>query len=91
MSRALLWNWRRQVRSGELRATGAAAFLPVQVVADASAARTAAAVAPSLAPSRRQAASDETIEITLPDETTVRVGRDVGAVALRRVLGALRG
>jgi len=34
---------------------------------------------------------DEIIEITLRDGTTVRVGRDVGAVALRRVLGALRG
>jgi len=31
------------------------------------------------------------IEIALPDGTMVRVGRDVGAAALRRVLGVLRG
>jgi hypothetical protein len=33
---------------------------------------------------------DAAIEITLLDGTTLRVGRDVGAPALRRVLGALR-
>jgi len=29
--------------------------------------------------------------MALPDGTTVRVGRDVGAATLRRVLGVLRG
>lgn len=48
------------------------------------------AVAVSTRP-RRQATADETIEITWPDGTSVRVGRAVGAVALRRVLGVLRG
>lgn len=88
VSRGLLWNWRRQVRSGELRSTETRAFLPVQVMPDAPVA-TSGSVAAST-PSCRQA-SDETIEITLPDGTSVRVGRNVGAVALRRVLGALRG
>ena len=35
VSRGLLWNWRRQVRSGELRSTETRAFLPVQVMPDA--------------------------------------------------------
>lgn len=47
------------------------------------------AVPASMGP-RAQAAAEETIEITLLDGTTVRVSRDVGVVALRRVLGALR-
>ena len=92
VSRGLLWSWRRQVRSGELRSTETRAFLPVQVMPDAHVATSgsvAVAVAAST-PSRRQA-PDETIEITLPDGTSVRVGRNVGAVALRRVLGVLRG
>jgi transposase len=90
VSRGLLWNWRRQVRSGELRATESTGFLPVQVMRDDPTNSTA--MAPPPVPSRRQvAAADTTIEIALPDGTTVRVGRDVGAVALRRVLGALRG
>lgn len=31
------------------------------------------------------------IEVVLPDGTTVRIRDDVGAAALRRVLGVLRG
>ena len=91
LSRGLLWNWRRQVRSGELRAAETAAFLQVQILPDTPVPTRPPAAAPSATPSRRQSAADETIEITLPDGTTVRVGRDVSAVALRRVLGALRG
>ncbi len=90
VSRGLLWNWRRQVRSGELRSTETRAFLPVQVMPDAHVATSGSVAVAASTPSRRQA-PDETIEITLPDGTTVRVGRNVGAVALRRVLGALRG
>ncbi|CAH2603397.1 transposase [Rhodovastum atsumiense] len=88
VSRALLWNWRRQVRNGELALPTTAQFLPVQMVAEAP-----AMPAEPLALPRRQpaVAGDAVIEIGLPDGTTVRVGRDVGAVALRRVLGALRG
>jgi len=89
MSRGLLWNWRRQVRSGELRAADTTGFLQVQVMPDAAEAATVPV--PRRAPSGRQAMSDAAIEITLADGTTVRVGRDVGAVALRGVLGALRG
>lgn len=91
VSRGLLWTWRRQVRSGELRAADTASFLPVQMIADAPAVAMAMPATPVPAPSRQQAAVDATIEIRLPDGTTVRVGRDVGAAALRRVLGALRG
>jgi transposase len=90
VSRGLLWNWRRQVRSGELRSTETRAFLPVQVMSDAHVATSGSVAVAASTPSRRQA-PDETIEITLPDGTSVRVGRNVGAVALRRVLGVLRG
>jgi transposase len=90
VSRGLLWNWRRQVRSGELRSTETRAFLPVQVIPDAHVATSGSVAVVASTPSRRQA-PDETIEITLPDGTAVRVGRNVGAVALRRVLGVLRG
>ena len=38
VSRALLWTWRRQFREGTRRSSGADAFLPVQVVAEAPAA-----------------------------------------------------
>ena len=87
VSRGLLWHWRRQVRSGELRPVEPTTFLPVQVMPDAAG---ATPTVPALPRPRGQAAADETIEIMLPDGTTVRVGRNVGAVALRRVLGALR-
>jgi hypothetical protein len=54
------------------------------------------AAAPEPTPSsrsshRQQAVADAAIEITLLDGTTLRVGRNVGTSALRRVLGALRG
>jgi transposase len=89
ISRGLLWNWRRQVRTGALGPTETAAFLPVRIMPEQPA---PAMTAVSAVASRQQAASgDTTIEIALPDGTTVRVGRDVGAAALRRVLGALRG
>jgi transposase len=90
VSRGLLWNWRRQVRSGELRSTETRAFFPVQVMSDAHVATSGSVAVAASTPSRRQA-PDEAIEITLPDGTSVRVGCNVGAVALRRVLGVLRG
>ena len=88
VSRALLRKCRRQVLDGNLALPAAAQFLPVLMVAEAP----ALPAGPPASP-RRQAASaaDAVIEIGLPDGTTVKVGRDVGAVALRRVLGALRG
>jgi transposase len=91
VSRGLLWHWRRQVRSGELRPVATTSFLPLQVMPDAAVATPASVAVPASTRPRGQATADETIEITLPDGTTVRVGRAVGAVALRRVLGVLRG
>ena len=88
VSRGLLWNWRRQVRSGALAAE--MRFLPVQVLPEQPAAD-APRPARSLLSRKPSAVADAVIEIALADGTTVRVGRDVGAAALRRVLGVLRG
>ena len=89
VSRGLLWNWRRQVRHGTLAASELQ-FLPVQVMPEQPAAETPPPARSS--PSRKSSAvADAVIEIALADGTTVRVGRDVGAAALRRVLGVLRG
>jgi transposase len=85
VSRGLLWNWRRQVRRGELVPEPMAVFTPVQITADPPLALPA--------PSPRKAASaaeDSRIEITLPDGTCVRVGADVGLATLRRVMAAVR-
>lgn len=89
VSRGLLWNWRRQVRNGELGPAEGAAFLPVRIMPEMTG--PTAATAPAVASRKHMAGGDTAIEIALPDGTTVRVGRDVGAVALRRVPGALRG
>lgn len=73
-----LFTWRRELLAA---ATGAADgdFLPVAV------SEVAAASAPPVAPME-----DRRIEIVLPDGVVVRVGREVGLGALRRVLAALR-
>ena len=90
VSRGLLWNWRRQVRRGTLAAAAELQFLPVQVMPEQPAAETTPPARSS--PSRKPSAvTDAVIEIVLADGTTVRVGRDVGAAALRRVPGVLRG
>ena len=97
VSRALLWSWRRQIRDNAQQVGEGDGFLPVQVVS-APARGTAvittdrASVRPDRG-ARSAAGSGPTglIEIALPDGTMVRVGRDVGAAALRRVLGVLRG
>ncbi|WP_428492520.1 IS66-like element accessory protein TnpA [Rhodopila sp.] len=88
VSRGLLWNWRRQVRGGTLRSDTDLQFLPIQVMSDAAAPEPTPSSRPSY---RQQAVADAAIEITLLDGTTLRVGRNVGTSALRRVLGALRG
>jgi transposase-like protein len=83
VSRGLLWNWRRQVRRGELVPEPMPAFLPVQITADP----------PVAVPTPLQAAAPpETarVEITLPDGTCIRVGADVGLATLRRVMTAVR-
>ena len=88
VSRGLLWNWRRQARGGALAATADLQFLPVQVLSEPAVPARRAMVA---SPRKPPAAADAVIEIALTDGTTVRVGRDVGTAALRRVLGVLRG
>ena len=87
ISRGLLWNWRCQVRSGQLAPEPVPTFLPVQVmtqtnsidyVLGASSGRDAAPARP------------ERIEIALADGTCIRVGADVGLTTLRRVMAAVR-
>ena len=90
LSRGLLWHWRRQVRSGALKAPVDREFLPVHVV---SAVMQAASL-DCHEPAPQEMCSEPgqgLIEIALPDGVMVRVTGDVGAVALRRVLDALRG
>jgi transposase len=90
LSRGLLWHWRRQVRTGALKAPADQQFLPVQIVS---------AVVQAASLDRHEGAPQEMcsepgqglIEIVLPDDVTVRVTGDVGAASLRRVLDALRG
>ena len=86
VSRGLLWQWRDQARRGVLAAEPASVFVPVQVAVDLPAPRLEPPAGPSAA-----AGDAGRIEIMLPDGTVVRVGEDIGAAALRRVLAALRG
>lgn len=83
VSRGLLWNWRQQVRRGELVPEPMPTFVPVRIAADPPIALPAPA--PSKAP-----AEAARIEIELPDGTCVRVGSGVGLAALRRVMAAVR-
>jgi len=85
VSRGLLWNWRRQVRRGELAPEPLPVFTPVQITADPP-----LALPGSSSSKAASAAEDSRIEITLPDGTCVRVGADVGLAALRRVMAAVR-
>ena len=80
---SLLHNWRRQVREGRLVATPPVGFVPVRMAAPSS----------SAGPERlvNMRPVTETIEVVLPDGSRLRVGNEVGLVALRRVLTALRG
>ena len=82
ISRGLLWYWRRQLRQWSLIVPGASepVFLPVQVSDPAPPGLVARAVA----------VADARVEIALPDGTLVRVGAEVDAAALRRVLSAPR-
>jgi transposase len=80
----LLRTWRRQVREGRLVAAPPAHFMPVHV---AETAPTALGIAP---PSREPGAA-EIVEIVLPDGLRVRVGNEVGLIALRRIMKVLRG
>ena len=85
VSRGLLWNWRRQVRRGELAPQPTPMFMPVRITAEPPLAL------PPPSPSKDQAGADAgRIEIALPDGTCVRVGSDIGLVTLRRVTAAVR-
>lgn len=93
VSRSVLWAWRKQARQGVLVAEAAAMFMPVQVARDlpAPSSWAGAAPAPAAAPAANDTAAAERIEIALPDGTVIRVREAIGAVALRRVMAALRG
>ena len=90
VSRGLLWTWRREARRGVLALASEPQFVPVTVVPALTAPEVPRS-APPRTVRRGPSMDDASIEITLADGTLVRVGRDVGAAALRRVLGVLRG
>jgi transposase len=99
VSRGLLWNWRTQVRRGELRPEAPSVFVPVQVVEAPPILAPAASPLPiptlpasqplPRMPEQRHAADQ--IEVELPDGSKLRVGGQVSLAALRRVVAALRG
>ena len=90
VSRGLLWTWRRQVRAGVLAPEPMPMFMPVQITADAPYSDRMA-LSPSCPVPRKVAPAEaDRIEIALPDGTCIRVGADVGLVALRRVMTAVR-
>jgi transposase len=80
----LLRTWRGQVREGRLVAAPPVRFMPVRLAETAP-------TEPVIAPSSRDPAGAETVEIVLPDGLRVRVGNDVGLAALRRIMKVLRG
>ena len=90
VSRGLLWTWRRQVRAGVLAPEPMPVFVPVRITADAPCSDRLALSPPCPVPSKAAPAEAERIEIALPDGTCIRVGADVGLVALRRVMTAVR-
>ena len=90
ISRGLLWNWRSQVRRGVLKLEPPPVFLPVRTISEPANGNGTMHVEPSSATGADPAASNDKIEITLPDGTSVKVGHDVGVVTLRRVMSVLR-
>ncbi len=90
VSRGLLWNWRRQVRRGQLAPEPMPTFFPVQVVAETSSAGHPLAASSGRDLRTTAPARTERIEIALPDGTCIRVGGDVGLTTLRRVMAAVR-
>ena len=65
-------------------------FVPMRVMAqpDAAAPTKHSTMGPSL---DAGPTGDGKVEITLPDGTGIRIGRDVSLVTLRRVMSVLRG
>jgi transposase-like protein len=90
VSRGLLWNWRSQVHRGVLAQQPTPTFVPMRMMAepDAAAPTKHSAMGPSL---DAGLTGDGKVEITLPDGTGIRIGRDVSLVTLRRVMSVLRG
>ncbi len=90
VSRGLLWNWRRQVRAGVLAPEPMPVFVPVQITAEAPSPDRLALSSPCSIVSKVAPAEADRVEIALPDGTCIWVGADVGLVALRRVMTAVR-
>jgi transposase len=91
--RSLIFQWRRQARDGLLAAEPMPGFVPMRLEAPELPAPMAA-LPETPPPARRPASprrSASLIEIELPDGVRLRIGEEVGSVALRRVLAALRG
>ena len=85
VSRGLLWNWRQQVRRGDLVPEPMPVFVPVQITLNPP----WALAPPHPAPMPIQPENTR-VEITLPDGTCVRVGADVSLASLRRIMAAVR-
>lgn len=91
ISRGLLANWRQQVRRGALAVENhPPMFMPVQILPGSMEAVSRVPSLHELPASTQAIAEDRRIEISLPDGTCIRVGADVGLVALRRVIAAVR-
>jgi transposase-like protein len=91
ISRGLLSNWRQQVRRGALAADDhSAVFMPVRMLSEPMSSSPAVAVPREQNGVAGVVAEDRRIEIALPDGTCIRVGANVGLVALRRVISAVR-
>ena len=91
ISRGLLWNWRSLVRRGVLKPEPQAVFVPVQVISEPSTAERPRRAELAAVSSPDAAAVESRIEITLPDDTAIRVGPEIRLVTLRRVVTVLRG
>jgi transposase len=85
VSRGLLWNWRQQVRRGELMPEPMPMFMPVQITPDPP-----LALPPPVSEHAPPHAGDTRVEITLPDGTCVRVSTEVDLASLRRIMAAVR-
>ena len=98
VSRGQLFEWRRQVRRGELVAAPMVPeFMPVRVMAPSASVTprlgepmAASAGAGREAATHRRPPPSGKIEIVLPDGTCVRVDENVGLTALRRVMTVVR-
>jgi transposase len=93
--RSLVFQWWRQAREDLLVAEPVSGFVPVRLEAqEPPSPADAPPEAPAAPPARRgspPSRSPAVIEIALSDDVRLRIGEEVGATALRRVLAALRG